>query len=560
MTIDEIPKLSLAILKRNIPGYSDLSDAEILKYFDCVYDINNAPVLTDEDKAEELLKETIQHNRSILAICDYDSDGLACAAIAYKALKRKSNNFRVIHNKRIHGNGFNPVLVAKIKRIHDRKPIDLIITGDHGSSSEDAFKELKEYGIKKILLTDHHEIPANNYPVSADVFINPQKVPGDPIGMCGAHVLFKILSCLYKDDKDIQETLYKECLPHVAIATVTDVMSLDIDYNRLVVRAGLQYMNRDTGLWAMLKQKLNIPITYSYRDLGFVLGPFINTGNRVSAEELFYRILVEPDMDRLSTLIDEGVKLNISRKDVKKTVLSNLLSTIDAKHIKFSLSIIVDTPIAINGIIASSLGEQFQVPTTCFIVDTETNTLSGSARGILDHISITELYTAMAKEDPELFITQGGHKGAGGCRIPFDKFERFKELFEVMASKVTVPTDAVIIDNTIAINTKYLDYGIIEEVNYVGPYGKDWAAPIFNGAFKIKAIFAMKSLAILTLMTLSGREIKGTYFFKPDDSQDSVEYDLQRGVVIHLSFEPQYYKRRNRVSYTLMIHSYITKK
>jgi len=132
MTIDEIPKLALAILKRNIPGYSDLSDVEILKYFDCVYDINNAPVLTDEDKAEELLKETIQHNRSILVIADYDSDGLACAAIAYKALKRKSTNFRVIHNKRIHGNGFNPVLVAKIKRIHDRKPIDLIITGDHG--------------------------------------------------------------------------------------------------------------------------------------------------------------------------------------------------------------------------------------------------------------------------------------------------------------------------------------------------------------------------------------------------------------------------------------------
>jgi len=362
MNVEEIPLLTLEIIKRNVEDYDSLTDKDICKYLDTCFELDKIPSLTGEVEATALIKKVIKDGGFILGVCDYDSDGLNSGAIIHKALKHKSDNYRVINNKRCDGNGFNPVLNDKIKKIHDQTPVSLIITSDHGSSCKDAFDELYAYGIKHIIITDHHTIPKDNPPENVDVFINPHRTPGDPIGMCGAYVVFKVLSGLYKGDEDIFEKLYKPCLPHVAIATVTDVMSVDIWYNRIAVRAGMQLMNSDTGMWHMLSKMMSVPGSFSYKDIGFVLGPFINTGNRASAEELYFRILTaEPGDPELPNLIETGMRLNATRKKVRKETLGRAMLEVIPSQVDCSVCLVVDSTMAINGILANNIGEIYNV-------------------------------------------------------------------------------------------------------------------------------------------------------------------------------------------------------
>lgn len=550
MHVSEIPKLSLAILNNNICSATNIN---LLSYVNSIFNIDNIPSLTDEDKAVELIKDVIKRNGLILGVTDYDSDGLNSAAVINKALSSKSDNYKVIHNKRENGNGFNPVLVSRIKSIHDENPIDLIITADHGSSNKQAFAELKEYGIKHILVTDHHDIPMDNYPDNVDVFINPQKTDNDPKDMCGCFVVFKVLSGLYKDDNDIYNNLYRDCLPHVAIATVSDVMDMSVIYNREVVRAGVQIMNTTDGLWSMLNTKLGLTGTFTYKDIGFTIGPLINTGNRSSQEGLFYRMMVEKDPVKQEELIERCIGVNIRRKKEKKESMSIINSSISRTDINKTLSLIVDTSMSINGVIANTLGEQYKVPTTCFMRVGDSDVLAGSSRTILSHLHMAEIYKEMASMDKDLFIAYGGHQGAGGCSIKFDKFPTFKKLFEEVVAKAKKPTGSEAEEFILKINTKHLAYGVVEDIDYAGPYGKNWPAPKLSGFFKLLSVIPMSGLAIFKLMTPSRQIIKGTYFYTNDDSILSIENNFERGSVVEVLFEPQYYRRYNRVNFTLLI-------
>ena len=553
MDINDIPKLSLEVTKRNLALCDNDNDLDALSSYDTLFDINKLPNLTGEREAADLLSKVMDDHGFILAVSDYDSDGLNSAAVVYKALKSKYDNYKVIHNKRCHHNGFNPVLIDKIKKIHDEKPIDLMYTMDHGSNDKEAFEELKNYGIKHIIVTDHHMITKGKEATNADVFINAQQFDNDPKHMCGCYVTFKVMSSLYKDDPDIYNNFYRPCLPHVAIATVSDVMSLNIWYNRVAVRAGLQLMNIDQGLWKLLGIKLGLPAVYRYKDIGYSIAPFINTGNRSSTEELCYEILVTEDIPKLSYLIDQGIKNNIRRKEIKKHSLAKVMDGINVTKVGKSLSIIMECSMSINGIVANAVGESFRVPTTCFVLDKENKTLSGSSRAVLSHVSIADTYNKMKELDSNLFHACGGHKGAGGCCIDFDKFDRFQELFEKVISELPVPDKDDVKDIVIDYNTKYLDYSVIEDIDFAGPYGKDWIMPKLRGMFKVDRVIHTKALAIFTLRGLNGKLFKATYFYPSNETILSLDDLVPTGAVVDVIFEPQYYKRYNATNFTLLI-------
>jgi len=553
MDIKDIPKLSLEILKHNIPNYIELSNDQILEYFKYGYDIFSLPKLPDEEKGLAILKDTITQNELIVIAGDYDCDGLSGAAIGYKALKYKSNNYKVIHNKRINGNGFTESFMETIIAIHKETPISLLISVDHGSNDIRSVDEMHAIGIKNVIITDHHSI-TDQGTVNADAFINPQRDDNTLKGMCGAHVLFKLLSGLYIDnngemDKDIFNTLYKPCLPYVALATIADVVPLNYDYNRRAVRGGVMLMNASDGLWSILIDRLGIPGLIMYKDLGFKLGPFINTGNRSNNEELFYKILVEEDAVKLAELITDGCKLNMSRKKVRSNAMKELSISYKPEPEDHSACLIIDVPMAINGVIAGNVGEMYKVPAVCFSHVKDKNILVGSARATLKHISIVDVFKTMSNIDSELFIGCGGHAGAGGCSIPFNKFDRFKELFNKVVSEIPKPDkieDGLYI---IDFNTKHLNYGIVEEIDYTGPYGNYWPSPLLRGNFRVEAVYTYTSMAIILLRALNGNFFKCTYFYKTNSS----ELTIDKGDVIIVVFEPQYYKRNNNVNFTLLI-------
>jgi len=548
-----LPPITRNILEHNKQGFSDLVTSEQSEYLRCSFNMDKIPSLTNEKEASDLLRHAIDTKMHVLVCSDFDCDGLSGAAVGYHGLKLAGANYEIIHNKRINGNGFTDGFVKTILEIHAVRPVDLIITCDHGSGSNcwPAYKVLKKHGIKKIVITDHHTIGEGDQS-AVDVIVNPQQnIKDDPIGLSGCATFFKVLANLFTTDESKAE-YYRKCLPYAAITTVSDVMPLDIPYNRMIVRAGLQLMNSSDGLWGRLANALGLPGAYSYKSIGYVIAPYINTGNRTSKEELFYKILTDPtDED-----IKEGIKLNTSRKRVRADAMRLAMDSLEGMPVGKSLSIIVDTPMAINGIIANNLGEAYRVPTTCFMVVGDGSRLAGSARGVLKEMHIADMFKEMAAIDDSLFISSGGHSGAGGCNIHRDKFNRFKELFELVASKIKTVKEVVDRRYIIDINTKYLNHGIVEEVDYAGPYGKNWEFPLFRGKFKIKGVIALGNMAIVTMVTAGGMDIKGTYFYKDSDTKSNIEYALERNTVVELIFEPQFYKRYQRINFTILIDEF----
>jgi len=552
-----LPELTNKILQRN-SARSDEGDAtDVKKMTSRVLDVTKLPRLANEDDAVAILRYSIINKEHICIASDYDSDGLNAAAIAYRGLTILHPYVTTIVNHRKDGNGFNPVLVDSIKKLHARRPIDVLITVDHGSSNKDELMALKEYGVKKVIITDHHDIPPDNRPdaedSTIDVFINPHKSPNQPTGYCGGGVIFKILSNLFTPGSKDMNKYLSSCLPHAACATVGDVMGMDFWYNRQIVNAGIQYMNSDTLLWRKLIVALNIPGKIHTRHIGYVLCPFINTGNRSDAEQLFYDILVNEPTTPIDELIATGVHYNTTRKAVRIKISSVVEDRVAKEGVDKSVTTIIDCELAIAGIIANQIGETYSVPAVCFALDKDKRQYNGSARAVLPYINIVEVFRTIDKLSPGVFIKYGGHKGAGGCSVPYDKYEEFKTLFNKVVGEVPVPTDVDVVLPPIALAGVDITPGLVDIVDIAGPYGKNWPAPVFKTRVTIKMVRLFKTMGIMEVATNTGMVVSCTMFYNKNLSKDLVEYICERGKSVTITYEPQHYKRGNKTSLSFMV-------
>lgn len=542
-----LPLLTQAIIKHNASGDTKYED-----YTDHVFELSKLPDLTGEDAAYKLILKVMESGKAVVIVSDYDSDGLNGAAVGYKALKPKYDNTHVITNKRCDSNGFNDKLMQKVKYFHNNNHIGVIITVDHGSACRAQLEELKEYGIDHVIITDHHDIPKDDVPDTLDVFINPQHYPGDPVGYCGTMVLFKVVSNFYKDDPDIFNNFFIPCLPHAAIATVSDVMDMSIPYNRLIVSAGLQIMNMDIPLWQILKKALGIAAYYKHKDIGFKVAPLINTGNRASREELIYSMLTETSELELLKLVDEACYLNTSRKAARVAAIQQVKALLAKEVIGNAITVTMSSPMAIGGIIANSIGELYQVPTTCFTKTADGKHWAGSARAVVPYVSISEVFQTMKSMSPDLFIGCGGHQGAGGCTIPIDMYDEFKRLFDLVVSRIEKPAVATALE-PMKLPNAVITPDMVRALDLAGPYGKGWPEPKFTCKVMLKHILALPTLAIITVMLSNKYVIRGTLFYSDEIDQGYVKSRYTVGMVTDIVFEPQYYERNGKISLSFIM-------
>jgi len=477
--------------------------------------LEKIPPLTNELEAADLIR-SISKRKLILGVVDYDSDGLNSGAVIYKALKLLGYNIQVIPNKRVNGNGFNPWLVDRIKDIHDTTPIELIITADHGSPDNTAYGKLKEYGIKNILVTDHHEMP-NGVPDNADVFVNPQQADDDPKGLCGTGVIFKVLSNLFLDNN--LTSYIQNTLPHAAIATITDMMPLNIAYNRAIVRVGVNLLNCNRSVfWSEVLTSLGLTESILHDDLGMKIGPFINTGHRLGIEDIVLELLITEDTDRRTKLITDVNKHNNSRKNTTKNIAKKALNEI-AEPIGDTITLIIDSNISVNGLIANRIGSAYNVPTVVFSHNGDK--LVGSARTVIPSLSMFEIFNEMKFKDPKLLIKAGGHAGAvkagghagaGGCSIRFKDYDKFKEVFNSVVSSMHTKVPPTIPKYDIDINPSNISFPLALAIDEIGPYGKDWEPVILRSKFKLGSVTLYDSVAKVILNTATSRHMTFIYY------------------------------------------------
>jgi len=484
--------------------------------------LKNMDKLPDIELAGEVIAKAIKDKKHIVVVNDFDCDGISSGAVLYKSLEKvlhvDKENFGNIVNKRSTGTGYSKTLIARIIDYHNNvHNIDMIISSDHGSGDESSYVQLKEAGIGTLVITDHHHIDYDNYPKTADVFINPQRKDSKYYKeVSGCFIAYiTMVSTYIKMHNTYRPEAFNVILPFVALSTISDVMSLKYPINRQVVKVGLNIMNSyKHTLWIVLKKLLRLNNRITSYDLGFKIGPLVNTANRMDVEELIMSIMLENDYNKLYSNASILMDMVAAKKAAQAS--GSRLANQQASSLKESNSIVVSIPsdYAINGIIASMVGGRHNKPTVCFIDNVNSDFLMGSGRGINDGINLVKLYDDINAEDDSILIKYGGHPLAAGCSIYKNKLSKFRELFDKYTVKQlgkNKAVDKIVYDKQLKVSD--ITLALTKEIVRIGPYGKDWDEPVFMTDAKVDNILVFGSMAKIFLKDKSGNKIDGICFF-----------------------------------------------
>ena len=454
--------------------------------------IGNLNKLKDADKASEIINNVIENiknqkeRRSILVLTDYDCDGLNAAYVITETLKQLygiPDNVITIINRRKFGNGVNFDSLNKV----DLNDICLIITADHGSVNEEVYKDVKaKYKDIKIVVTDHHQIEEATYPHSADAFVNNQrsdsKFSKDVSGCAVAFlVMLKTLydynkkHKIYKKDEDLLDDMLFHFGHNLTLTVISDVMNVTDEFNRYVCKIG--FNNIEDRLRNMLNL-YGVKNGISYRDLSFKVIPLINAANRTHIEDIGFKALYG-DTDSINQLIISNTDRKMSTDIIIKQAKSN-------KHIygNYGITVIIDTNLAIAGIVAARIGDELNAPTICLNIGEDA--YEGSARAVRPNFNILAVLKEIQKEHPDMFIKLGGHKEAAGLAIKkdVDVLDKFINSFN---SKVRERLENLeVVSNYIDIDIKDLNPELLEEIKQLEPFGKGFEEPLFRSRIRIK--------------------------------------------------------------------------
>jgi len=488
-----------------------------------------------------LLRKHIDANSSILVITDGDCDGISCAAVAnlffrhevgrtprevtdtdmkdtytitpYEDGGMSKGELRIIVNDREFGNGVN---LVHAKDILKHKP-DLIITADHGSADNKSFQLIKDIlPFTEILVTDHHIVPDGNIPI-CDAFVNPQDVTST-LGkaLCGASVLYMLFRAY--NGKEMSY-LY----PILGLATVVDQMSLNIGYNRYFYKQANKYLRHFKPFREYTKY-VKHRYLWSTEFYSIGLGPLINSTKRMNVPEVGYRFLTSETEDDIFKNYKAMVDTNKKRKNQQVRVEESIAPSLEKDRSLYKSSRVAISPIknGVNGILASRLVEDDHVP--AFVFNHSGNTLEGSGRGHAD-FDIEGLISKFRTAYEHVYISGGGHKGAGGLRLKTDGMYLFRDMFERQASKSSsVPVEYYDMELPIGLTGSKLTRKLLRELQ---PFGRGFEYPVFKTKGYIVGYKNYgPSFFIYTIRGVDGLLYNMMRFSKLDKEDSTMLYDI----------------------------------
>ena len=473
----KINKNKIEKLKQNYNFSEIISKIVIQQNFDEdeIYSINNNLNLTnvfsnnvDFEKSLNIIMNAIKNNEYICILGDYDVDGSVATSLLVRLFKYiKHPHFFYIPDREIDGYGASKKLFEKLIL---KKP-DLIIMVDCGSTANEAIDYLNSNKIKSVII-DHHEIN-KPYPV-ADSIINPKKNNGYKKYdyLCATALTYFFIDLLTK--KIGLKINIKDYLVYVLLATVCDVMPLR-KLNRLIAIDALKNFDiKNFKSFAEIYKLKGIKSKISIQDLGYLIGPILNSGGRLGKSNYATELLSSNNPDLISHRVQELIKLNEKRKLIEY----NILNEIDFHHInKNNDNIIFFYNPVINegliGIIASRLKDYFNKPS---IVITHSNkNLKGSARSIANFDIGIIIKNAL---DNNILINGGGHNMAGGFTLKKNKINNFKNFLESSYKKLNIKNDNSF--NYISkISSMAFNKNFYENLSKLEPFGNNNPEPTF---------------------------------------------------------------------------------
>ena len=457
---NEILSRLIVIRKFDITEINNINNnLDVINVFKDNYDFNNA---------SEIIIDTINKNEKIGILGDYDVDGSAATSLLVRFLKYINHpHFFYIPDRKKDGYGATKVLFQKLIL---KKP-KLIIMLDCGSSSNIAIDFLNKNNIKSIII-DHHEI---NKPFpKANAIINPKMNNGYVKFdyFCATALTYFFLDILIK--KTASSFKLSNFLIYVLLANICDVMPLR-KINKIIASNVLRdFRLKDNFAINFIFNQLGINKKLTIDDLGYLIGPIINSGGRLGYSNYGTELLSSDNPIIIKKNSINLIKLNERRKRIEK----NILNEINFKKIKKeNKNIIVYYNSKINegliGIIAARLTEYFNKPS--FVLTDSNKIIKGSARST-PYYNIGNLMKLLI--DKRIIISGGGHNMAAGFTI---KKKNIQILNNFIQKNYTYNTSTINSDNNYdaEISPLAINKDFINEINKIGPFGNNNFLPTF---------------------------------------------------------------------------------
>lgn len=517
-------------------------------------DFNDPRLLKDSDRAVNIINQGIKSGKKIRIIGDYDIDGICATYILKGCIKELGGNVDYYLPKRIEdGYGMNERMVDSAKT----DGVEIIITVDNGISAINPVARAEELGIT-VVVTDHHEIQkdetGNDRLPCASAVVDPKRAdcvyPFKEI--CGAVVAWKIAAILFEEN-GYDEKKSLEYIEFAAFASVGDIMKLHNE-NRAIVSLGLKQMmhSRNVGLRMLIECcGLNGKQINAYH-VGFVLGPCLNAGGRLSDASLGVELFETDDRDRALEIAEELRLLNEERKQLTIEGTDEAINTIEKNGYQDDSVIVVYVPQvheSLCGIIAGRLKERYTRP--CFMLTDGENYVKGSGRSIPAYSMFDKM-----SEVEELFLMYGGHPMAAGLSINKENIEMLRLRLNQncgLCSENLV--EKVMIDVPMPLG--YITTDLVRQLDLLEPFGNGNDKPVFarKNVFVHRHNRIGKNGEYLKLVLRDeGTDIDALYFSDADEFLKNVDI----GDNIDILYYPQINEFRGIESLQIVITDYRT--
>ncbi|MBI2481967.1 MAG: single-stranded-DNA-specific exonuclease RecJ [Candidatus Vogelbacteria bacterium] len=364
------------------------------------------------DKAVERILTALTNKEKIIIFGDYDADGVPATALLASFFNQIGFTFYDIFIPDRHLESYG-LSLERVKEFA-ADDVKLIITVDCGITDIAEVDLANKQGID-VIITDHHLPPAVR--PAAEVIINAKQADDRyPFKeLCGSGVAFKLVQALItRGNFNLPKGWEKWLLDLVAVATISDMVPLTGE-NRVLTHFGLIVLRKTkrVGLKALLAAlKLN-PRFVTEDDIGFMVGPRINSASRMGHASEAYNLLMTEDVETAATIAKNLDTKNTARKGAVENILKAVEGLVGTKE---PLPVLVvgqnDFSPGILGLVASRLVEKYRRPAFVW-GKTEFGEIKGSGRSD-GSVNLVELMRAAGDN---LFSDLGGHVMAAGFTL-----------------------------------------------------------------------------------------------------------------------------------------------
>ncbi len=495
--------------------------------------------LTDCQKAAMRLVAAIRDRERVAIFGDYDVDGASSSALMYRFLSHFGVEAEIYIPDRVF-EGYGPNAAAMQQLIE--RGASLIVTVDCGSTSHEALAAAAAGGCDVVVIDHHqmgHELP------DAVALVNPNR-EDDLSGqghLCAAGVVFMVLVATARllreaGDRRAASLDLLSWIDLVALATVCDVVPLK-GLNRAYVVKGLiaaRHMS-NAGLAALFRKAgLAGPVTPYH--FGFLIGPRINAGGRISDAALGSRLLTlddEAQAEEIAARLDE---LNRERQAMEAAMLAEAEAEVLAEYGDGEGANVLVTAReswhpGIVGLIAARLKEKFKRPAFAIAFD-PSGKGTGSGRSINGFDMGGMVRGAV---EAGLLVKGGGHAMAAGLTVERSRLGALRAFFEEKAAERVpslVSNHALKIDGALSASGATLD--LFDQLEKAGPYGSGHPQPVFAlPAHRVKDVRPVGAAHIkVTLESADGTRLDAIAFRAADTSLGNLLANA-RGTQIHVA-------------------------